>query len=76
MLENDPPALFLLAAVRSPKNTEFPLAAILTKSITLLFGVFPPPQTALTPFETAPAEYLPENKSPKSSASPRVDISI
>ena len=75
MLENDPPVQFLLAAVKSPKRTEFPLAAILTKSMTLLFGVLPPPQTALTPFETAPAEYLPVNKSPKSSAFPMVDIS-
>ena len=49
MLENDPPAQFFLAAVKSPKNTALPLAAMLTKSITLLFGVLPPPQTALTP---------------------------
>ena len=48
---------------------------MVTKSIMLLPGVLPPAQTALIPFETAPAEYLPVNKSPKSSAFPMVDIS-
>ena len=70
----DPPSLNPLALSKSPKSCDFPVLAMVIKSMLLIkvgdAGISPPAKRPLVAFPNPRTPDLPEVKSPKSCAFP------